>query len=306
MANYIGKLLTELREKAGFESLGQLYKATGVSSATLSRLENNIQKPTPDTLKKLAPHLKVTYEELMSAAGYISESNRIDLVYALTDKNTELIAAGKLLNQEQRLVVAKALDTVLTGNRDNGKTTPSKKSNKPILGKIVAGIPLLSEQNIIDYIDVTPDLEDMVDFGLVVHGDSMIGSGIHNGDIVLCKQSQFGRHGQIVVALVDHDQTTLKFFIQENGKDLLRAANPMVNDIELKQGDAIQGYVVKILKDAPDINVYRGYVYYSNEHFERWNPIIKKAISYGLNPTVIEQLLDMQIQMAEKIARKAE
>jgi transcriptional regulator with XRE-family HTH domain len=54
----IGKNISKLIKHAGYESLGQLYKDSMVSVATLSRIVNDIQKPTPATLKKLAPWFK--------------------------------------------------------------------------------------------------------------------------------------------------------------------------------------------------------------------------------------------------------
>jgi transcriptional regulator with XRE-family HTH domain len=72
----IGKDVSRLIEQAGYESLGQLYRDSTVSVATLSRIVNDIQKPTPATLKKLAPCLNVPYEELLSIAGYLD--NHLD------------------------------------------------------------------------------------------------------------------------------------------------------------------------------------------------------------------------------------
>ena len=71
MSESIGKMLDELRIKAGFETLGQLHKASGVTTATLSRIINNIQKPSTETLKKLAPCLRVKHEFLLEKAGYL-------------------------------------------------------------------------------------------------------------------------------------------------------------------------------------------------------------------------------------------
>lgn len=67
----IGAILKELRKRAGYESLGQLGKDSGVTVATLSRVESGVHRPTPDTLKKLAPFLRVTPEYLMQAAGFL-------------------------------------------------------------------------------------------------------------------------------------------------------------------------------------------------------------------------------------------
>jgi transcriptional regulator with XRE-family HTH domain len=67
-----GIYLTQLREKSGFKSQRKLAIKSGISSATLSRIESGIQRPLPETLKILAVYLKdVEYEELLNAAGYL-------------------------------------------------------------------------------------------------------------------------------------------------------------------------------------------------------------------------------------------
>ncbi|RYD01629.1 hypothetical protein N752_29060 [Desulforamulus aquiferis] len=78
MSKSVGKNISKLRKLAGFNSLGQLSKASCVSVATLSRIEKDIQKPLPETLEKLAPLLNVSYEHLMSLAGYLPVDNSED------------------------------------------------------------------------------------------------------------------------------------------------------------------------------------------------------------------------------------
>jgi len=128
--------------------------------------------------------------------------------------------------------------------------TPSalEKTTIPILDAIHAGIPLLAEQNIIGELDISADLEGHCDFAQYVHGDSMIGAGISEHDIIICIADQTPHNGDIVIALVNGDQTNPKYYINENAQPVLRAANPDYEDIELKAGDNIQGRVVKVLK----------------------------------------------------------
>lgn len=95
MSETIGKILNDLRLKAGFETLGQLHKASGVTTATLSRVINNIQKPTPETLKKLAPCLEVSHEFLLSKAGYIETAQS-----SLHEKQKKPKDLLKILEQE--------------------------------------------------------------------------------------------------------------------------------------------------------------------------------------------------------------
>lgn len=78
MTEAIGDIIKRLRLKAGFDSLGELFRVSDVTVATLSRIESGNQKPSPKTLKKLAPFLKVDHENLMIAAGYLSSDNDPD------------------------------------------------------------------------------------------------------------------------------------------------------------------------------------------------------------------------------------
>ncbi|GAB6990888.1 helix-turn-helix domain-containing protein, partial [Paenibacillus pini] len=71
MNSDFGKKFKRLRETSGFESQRSLSVSSGVSNATIARIENGERIPFPTTLKKLSKCLKVTYEELMTAAGYL-------------------------------------------------------------------------------------------------------------------------------------------------------------------------------------------------------------------------------------------
>jgi repressor LexA len=62
-------------------------------------------------------------------------------------------------------------------------------------------------------------------FALQVCGDSMIDDGINDGDYVICKKTQNAATGQIVVALIDEETTTLKRFYPEKGRARLQPAN---------------------------------------------------------------------------------
>ncbi|HHW43804.1 MAG TPA: helix-turn-helix transcriptional regulator [Desulfotomaculum sp.] len=69
----MGEKIRELRIRAGYETLGELHRASGVTVATLSRIESGVQIPSPKTLNRLAPFLKVSVEDLLAAAGYLPE-----------------------------------------------------------------------------------------------------------------------------------------------------------------------------------------------------------------------------------------
>lgn len=105
------------------------------------------------------------------------------------------------------------------------------------------------------------------------------------------------------MALVNHDETTLKFLIKENGREVLRAANPRFEDIALKQGDEIQGYVVKVMKEPPTINTYKEFLYYKNE-LQDWNEVLEAAITGGIKPDFAKQLIETQIALATQLAKR--
>ena len=73
----VGNYIKELRNKKSI-SQRQLAELSGISNAEISRIETGErQKPSPDVLRKLAPHLEVPYESLMQSAGYINERSVI-------------------------------------------------------------------------------------------------------------------------------------------------------------------------------------------------------------------------------------
>jgi repressor LexA len=79
----------------------------------------------------------------------------------------------------------------------------------PIIGKIAAGSPIeaIESQESMDLVDwfLGPGR-----YALKVEGDSMIDEGIMHGDIIVCQTARTARNGQIVVALIDNEQATLK------------------------------------------------------------------------------------------------
>ena len=106
----------------------------------------------------------------------------------------------------------------------------------PVLGEIAAGGPLLSEQNVEDYIAVPEPLaHGGEEFLLRVKGDSMIKAGILEGDLVVVRRQQDARNGDIVVALAGADETadeaTVKRFFSEDGRIRLQPENDALEPI---------------------------------------------------------------------------
>lgn len=96
----------------------------------------------------------------------------------------------------------------------------------PLVGQIACGTPILAEQNITDYVDLPGHIR--ADYALTCLGDSMIGAGIRDGDIVYIRQQEEVENGQIAAVSVDQDEATLKRFYLEQGVVQLVAENPAV------------------------------------------------------------------------------
>jgi len=95
----------------------------------------------------------------------------------------------------------------------------------PLLGTVAAGQPTEAIENpeTMSLRELFGPAEDI--FTVQVSGDSMIDEGISDGDYVICRRTATARDGQIVVAIVDEDEATLKKFYAEPGRARLQPAN---------------------------------------------------------------------------------
>lgn len=96
----------------------------------------------------------------------------------------------------------------------------------PLMGRIAAGVPIEAIQNQTDLISVSPSmLKGGEHFALEVQGDSMVDEGILEGDIVLIQRTPTATPGDIVVALVENEEATLKRFKRDGDSIALEPAN---------------------------------------------------------------------------------
>ena len=116
--------------------------------------------------------------------------------------------------------------------RANIATPPShvidaRTVSVPVMGRIAAGTPISAIQNHTHDIAVSPDiLTNGEHFALEVKGDSMIEAGIHDGDTVIIRRCNSAENGDIVVALVEGEEATLKRLRKKGSTIALEAANP--------------------------------------------------------------------------------
>ncbi|MCH9807475.1 MAG: transcriptional repressor LexA [Alphaproteobacteria bacterium] len=103
----------------------------------------------------------------------------------------------------------------------------SQSISVPVMGRIAAGTPISAIQDHTHDIDCPPDLiSNGEHFALEVRGDSMIDAGIHDGDTVIIRRADTAQNGDIVVALVEKEEATLKRLRKKGSAVALEAANP--------------------------------------------------------------------------------
>lgn len=122
--------------------------------------------------------------------------------------------------------------SVIEGRRRGGfyeadSETASYSPGVPVMGRIAAGVPRSAIESHSHTINVPDEiLTGGEHFALEVKGDSMIDAGILDGDTVILKKTDTATNGDIVVALVDEEEATLKRFRRKGQSVALEAANP--------------------------------------------------------------------------------
>ena len=114
---------------------------------------------------------------------------------------------------------------VLDGSHQRGRSVP-------LVGRVTAGQPILAIENIEDYIMLPQNMVGSDElYCLRVQGESMIEAGILDGDIVVLRQQDTAENGEIVVAMVDNDEATLKRIFYEDGRVRLQPENHTMDPI---------------------------------------------------------------------------
>ena len=137
---------------------------------------------------------------------------------------------------------------------DEGKKKLGIKPKKiPVVGVVTAGQPILAVQDIDEYFPLPPDLENDAGelFMLKVHGESMINAGILNGDSVIARKQNTANNGEIVVAMTDENEATVKRFYKENDHYRLQPENDTMAPIILSKV-SILGKVVGLYRNNID------------------------------------------------------
>ncbi len=144
--------------------------------------------------------------------------------------------------------------TILLLNRAGETTGVMRWREVPVIGNIAAGLPLYAQQEwagsvVIDAaIYRGPTL-----FALKVEGDSMKGAAILDGDLVICEPRQYAENGEIIVALINQEEATVKRFFRRKKHIELHPENPAYRPKRYNFNEVlVQGRVVGVQR-GPDV-----------------------------------------------------
>ncbi len=209
-----------------------------------------------------------SFEEMKEALNLQSKSGVHRLIVALEERGF----LKRMPNRARALEVLKLPEShspsltpkksggfspsVIQGNL--GRVKPMAASNDgaprgavvPMMGRIAAGVPISAIQDHTSNITVPPEMLGAGEhFALVVMGDSMIEAGIFEGDTVLIRKGDTAHNGDIIVALVDDEEATLKRLRRKGDSVALEAANPLYKtQIYGPDRVRVQGRLVGLLR----------------------------------------------------------
>lgn len=199
-------------------------------------------------MEKLTPKEQRFYDyitETIRTQGYPPSMR--DIQQALSIKSTSTVHAY-IQRLEEKGAIVKS-DRKSRSLRVNDPT-PSRRDTAhiPLVGTVAAGLPILAEQNIEAYIDIPltkRSLRSSELYALRIKGESMIGVGIMDGDIIVVRKESIAEDGEIVVALVG-DEATVKTFYREDGYFRLQPENPTMEPIIVHDELIILGKVISV------------------------------------------------------------
>lgn len=167
-----------------------------------------------------------SFDEMKAAIGLKSKSGIHALIEALIERGY----LNKLPHKARALEVVRVPklkpSLIIAEEKKREEALSFSSAQIPLYGKIAAGTPIEAIANEIDKVSVPFEMVGKgIYYALTVEGDSMVDAGILDGDTVIIKNTPIARNGDIVVALVDDSEATLKEFYQKDQKVLLIPKN---------------------------------------------------------------------------------
>ena len=184
--------------------------------------------------------------DLLNASGLSSVSSIAHQLSAL--ERMGYIKRGS--NKARGMEILRNVDGSTFENNSNSTSISNSDDSVsiPLLGQIAAGTGLIAEQNIENTMSLPREMTGFGDlFMLQVRGDSMIDAGIFDGDFVVVRQQATANNGEIVAALINDEDATVKTFKKRDGQVWLMPHNPDFEPID--GNDArIMGIVVTVMR----------------------------------------------------------
>ncbi|MBQ8751417.1 MAG: transcriptional repressor LexA [Alphaproteobacteria bacterium] len=159
-----------------------------------------------------------SFEEMKEAVGLKSKSG----IHALLNSLEERGFVRKLAHKARALEVIKLPEQMnKTTNIANDNEETEFSLMIPLYGKIAAGTPIEAIANPSEYIYIPKSFSSKSElYALTIEGESMIEAGIFDGDTAIIRRTNSANNGQIVVALVDNEEATLKILDKKTGNEV--------------------------------------------------------------------------------------
>ena len=203
-----------------------------------------VKRPRGDTQEKILAYI----ESEIRTRGYAPSVREIGEAVGL--KSTSTGHGHQMRLEKKGLVHRDAMKPRAMGGctpAEEESAAPLRVRQLPIVGRVAAGLPILAEENIEEYIAMPEELVGEGEyFVLRVRGESMIKAGIWSDDYIVVHKQPDARNGDIVVALVD-DEATVKRFYKENGYFRLQPENDAMIPI-IVPSVTILGKVVSLMR----------------------------------------------------------
>lgn len=139
----------------------------------------------------------------------------------------------------------RAIEILDNDGKDNSESDIVKV---PLIGKVTAGLPITAIENIEEYYPLPASMVKNGEvYMLTIQGDSMIEVGIYNGDYVIVRKQSTANNGEIVVAMTDEAEATVKRFYKEKNHIRLQPENSSMEPIILDNA-VILGKVIGVIR----------------------------------------------------------
>jgi len=188
-----------------------------------------------------------SFDEMRDALGLASKSGVHRLVSGLEERGY----IRRLANRARAIEILKPVTAAAGGVVTRAVETASNLVSLPLLGRIAAGTPIEALSDPTNHLEIPASMVGSGEhFALEIVGDSMVGAGILDGDTVVIQRAETARHGEIVVALINQQEATLKTLLKEPGRVGLEAANPRYETRYFSTGEVeVQGKLTGLIRN---------------------------------------------------------